>query len=98
MERDDLERELEKLHPASWGWALGCSGWDRQEAEDVLQTSYLKILDGRARFNGHSTLKTWLFALIRRTASESRRRSYLKSLGVLKFTRQAVSLPGSDPD
>lgn len=44
------ERHLEELHPASFGWALQCCRWDRQEAEEVLQTIYVKILAGQARF------------------------------------------------
>jgi RNA polymerase sigma factor (sigma-70 family) len=39
----------------------------------VLQTSYLKVLDGRAVFASRSTFKTWLFGVIRRTAAEHRR-------------------------
>ncbi len=69
-----LRRELADLHPKSFGWALACCRYDRLEAEDVLQTSYLKVLSGRARFDGRSSFKTWLFGVIRRTASEARRR------------------------
>ncbi len=47
-------------------------------AEDVLHSSYLKVLDGRAVFSGQSSFKTWLFAVIRRTASEQRRREMLR--------------------
>ena len=39
----------------------------------MLHTSYLKVLDGRAVFAGRSSLKTWLFGVIRRTAAEHRR-------------------------
>ncbi len=70
----ELERELERLHPKSFAWTIVCCGGDRHEAEDVLQSAYLKVLDGRARFAGHSSLKTWLFAVIRRTAAGRRRR------------------------
>ena len=73
----DIESELERLHPAGFAWALACCGRRREEAEDVLQASYLKILDGRARFAGRSTFKTFLFGVIRRTAAEERRRRLL---------------------
>jgi len=35
----------------------------------VLQTVYVKVLEGRARYDGRSTFKTWLFAVIRKTAA-----------------------------
>lgn len=74
MSRVDLEQELERLHPAAFGWALACCGGDRVAAEDALQATYLKILDGRAVFEGRSTFMTWVFGVLRRTAAEERRR------------------------
>jgi RNA polymerase sigma-70 factor, ECF subfamily len=79
------EQGLEELHPASFGWALQCCRWDRQEAEDVLQEAYVKALDGRARFDGRSRLKTWLFAVIRRTAAERRRGRWARALLSLRW-------------
>ncbi|HEV8580493.1 MAG TPA: RNA polymerase sigma factor [Thermoanaerobaculia bacterium] len=89
-----MERSLEALHPASFGWALGCCRWDREEAEEVLQTTYFKILDGRARFDERSSFKTWLFAVIRRTATERRRSRWLRSLAALRWRGGD---PGPDP-
>jgi RNA polymerase sigma factor (sigma-70 family) len=75
MEQCELERELEQLHSENWGWALACCGRDRDLAEEVLQTAYLRIISGRARFSGDSSLKTWVFGVIRLTArGEARRR------------------------
>jgi RNA polymerase sigma-70 factor (ECF subfamily) len=53
---------------------MQCCSRDRPVAEEVLQNVYLKILDGRARFGGRSTLKTWLLTLIRFTAADECRR------------------------
>ena len=64
---------LKALHADSFGWALACCDWHRQQAEDVLQESYLRVLDGRARFSGRSTEKTWFYGVIRRVAAEIRR-------------------------
>ncbi|HEV8215284.1 MAG TPA: sigma-70 family RNA polymerase sigma factor [Gemmatimonadaceae bacterium] len=75
MDRSELERELEDLHPESWGWALACAGRDRALAEDALQTAYLKVLSGRIRFDGRSRFKSWLFGVIRLTAMEEFRRA-----------------------
>jgi RNA polymerase sigma factor (sigma-70 family) len=87
----DLDDELARHHRAAFGWALACCRWDPTAAEDVLQTAYLKLLDGRARFAGHSEFKTFLFGVIRRTASEARRR---------RAVRAAFSLgmPGAEKD
>jgi hypothetical protein len=48
MEISELKAELEKLHQASFGWALHCCRHNRAEAEEVLQTVYLKILQGQS--------------------------------------------------
>ncbi|MGH7534514.1 MAG: RNA polymerase sigma factor, partial [Gemmatimonadales bacterium] len=75
---DDLATQLEGLHADAFGWALHCAGGDRTAAEDALQTSYLKILDGRARFDCRAAFRTWVFAVIRRTAAEERRRAAIR--------------------
>lgn len=89
--------ELAALHADCFGWALGCCNWNREEAEDVVQTVYLKILDGRARFGGRSSLKTWLFAVIRRTAAHHRRRRRLLDLLPERLLRREP-LPATAPD
>lgn len=38
----ELERKLEELHPYSFGWTLGRCGWNKEEAEEVLQMTYVK--------------------------------------------------------
>jgi len=75
MDRRELERELERLHADAWGWALACTGRDRALAEDALQNAYLRVLSGRARFEGRSQFKSWLFGVIRMTAMEELRRT-----------------------
>ncbi|MCI0434975.1 MAG: RNA polymerase sigma factor [Gemmatimonadetes bacterium] len=75
-----LRQTLSELHREAWAWALNCCDRNRADAEDVLHTTYLKILEGRARFDGRSSTLTWLFAVIRRTAADLRRRRYLRNL------------------
>ena len=96
-----LRRELEALHPDCFGWALACCGGDRTEAEDALHGSYVKVLDGRARFGGRSSFKTWLFGVIRRTAAERRRRRFWRRLLAIDDdgSKSVVdALIGSAPD
>ena len=78
-ERSALEADLENLHAECWGWALSCCARDRDLAEDVLQTAYLRIVSGRARFSGKSSFKTWVFGVIRMIARSERRRAWLWS-------------------
>ena len=80
MDISELQAELEKLHGASFGWALSCCRRDRAEAEEVLQTVYLKILEGKARYRGEANVKTWLFAVIRKTAITEQRKRLVRVL------------------
>ena len=92
----ETSNELEKLHPAGFAWALACCGRRREEAEDVLQTSYLKILDGRASFEGRSSFKTFLFGVIRRTASEQRRKRAIAGL-IFRSADDSPEAPAPPP-
>src|SRR5688572_29792525 len=95
MPPEDLAAQLECLHAAAFGWALSCCGGDRASAEDALQASYLKILDGRARFDGRASVKTWVFGVIRRTAAEERRG---KGRGLRRWLSLARLPLGADAD
>lgn len=70
----DLEKELRALHEASFQWAMHCAKGRRSEAEDALQEAYEALLDGSARFEGRSSLKSFLFGVIRNKARSVRRR------------------------
>jgi RNA polymerase sigma factor (sigma-70 family) len=79
-DEDTLRSRLEALHGESWSWSLACCRGDAAQAEDVLHLSYHKVLDGRARFDGRSSFKTWLFGVIRLTALDQRRWSWRRFL------------------
>jgi RNA polymerase sigma-70 factor (ECF subfamily) len=89
MEISELKAELEKLHAASFGWALTCCRQNHADAEDVLQMVYLKILQGKAVYRGESRLQTWLFAVIRKTAISECRKQVLRRLN-------SIVNPGSE--
>lgn len=92
MTPEELAEELRRLHKDSFGWALNCSGWDEQMAEDILQTAYLRVVSGKARFGGQSAFRTWLFGVIRRVGQEENRRRRVRASRLLQF-----SLIGSGP-
>jgi RNA polymerase sigma-70 factor (ECF subfamily) len=94
----DLGAELARYHADCVGWALTCCKWDRSEADDVLQTSYLKVLSGRAEFHKRSSFRTWLFGIIRLTALERRRRSLLHRFFVERSLDAVDAIdPAPDP-
>jgi RNA polymerase sigma-70 factor (ECF subfamily) len=89
-----MEAELEALHGESFGWALACCDRDRPLAEEVLQVTYVKLLDGSARFDGRSSFKTFLFGVIRRTAMEARRRRWLSAARLTRWHEARVEPSG----
>ena len=80
MDDVELRVQLERVHADCFGWAMSCCGRDRDDAEEVLQTVYLSVLDGRARYDARSSFRTWLFGVIRRTAASERRKAWLRGL------------------
>lgn len=81
---DTLRRAIADLHVASFAWARACSSAD---AEDVLQSAYEKVVSGAARFDGRSSIKTWLFGVIRITALEHGRRAWMRRLRLVPLAR-----------
>jgi RNA polymerase sigma-70 factor (ECF subfamily) len=97
LTRDELEAQLARLHEASFGWALSCCGWNDADAEDVLQTTYLKVVSGRARFGGRSAFRTWLFGVIRQTAREHGRRARSHRERAELLAREPAPASGPSP-
>jgi RNA polymerase sigma-70 factor (ECF subfamily) len=94
---EELESQVMALHSGSFSWALHCCGGDRSEAEDVLQSTYVKILEGRARYRAESSLKTWLYAVIRRTAADRQRR-HARRERILGWLGRTPSAPAPTPE
>jgi RNA polymerase sigma-70 factor (ECF subfamily) len=90
-----MRAQLEQQHEAGFGWAMACCRWDRDEAMEVLQASYLKVLDGKARFDGRSEFRTWLFGVIRRTAMEFRRRRTVREIALKGWFRKNPAPPAN---
>lgn len=61
----DWKDRLESLHHESYMWCLSCCNYDKEMAKDVLQNVYLKIYEDSATFKEKSSLKTWLFSIIK---------------------------------
>lgn len=90
MRASELRQHLEQHHAESYGWALSCCGQNAAEAEDVLQTVYLKVLEGKARYQGKSAFRTWLFAVIRKTAVDAYRKKKRHHLRLVPFEEEPL--------
>src|ERR1700730_9217260 len=89
-----LRSALEAHHVESYGWALSCCRRRGDEAENVLQLVYVKVLSGKAVFDGKSSFKTWLFAVIRKTAAQEHRQELLRRLRLSQIPK---ALDGKPP-
>jgi RNA polymerase sigma-70 factor (ECF subfamily) len=90
----DWRGELERLHKMSFAWALHCCRQRHEEAQDVLHEVYVRVLEGRARYSGRASTKTWLFAVIQRTAREQSRRHWVRTALIERWLQGG---PTSDP-
>ncbi len=63
----------------------------------MLQSVYVDVLEGRARFDGMASVRTWLFAVIRRTAASRRRRGLVRSVLLGRWARRRLEPVSPDP-
>src|SRR5688572_22258882 len=96
MDGAELEERLKALHNESFSWARTCCAGHASDAEDVLQTVYLHILQGKARFGGRAEFKTWLFSVIRNLAAKEMRRQMIRRIFLLRQDAAPPSCP-TDP-
>jgi len=68
MTENSLRRHLEENHREAVNWARQCCRFDEEAAREVLQVTYLKILEKKAVWKEHAAFRTWLFSVIRFTA------------------------------
>jgi RNA polymerase sigma-70 factor, ECF subfamily len=79
---------------------------NREEAEDVVQEAFLKAFKNLAQFRGDSTMGTWLFAIVRNTGHEWRRKQRGRVYLPLEFARdnddgsllEDIPDPGRNPE
>ena len=65
---------LEAMHGQVFGWALSRCDFDHATAEDLVQQAYVELLTGKARFDGESSLKTFVFAVVQNLSRNRYRR------------------------
>lgn len=65
---------LEAIHDQIFTWALSRCDYQRTVAEDLVQQTYVELLTGRAKFEGRSSLNTFVFAIVQNLARGRYRR------------------------
>ncbi|WP_237390293.1 RNA polymerase sigma factor [Fulvivirga sediminis] len=76
------------MHKEAFLWARQCCFYDSDTANEVLQQVYLKVLEGRAKYRGNSTVKTWLFSVVKYTAIDLlKKESKFSSLDMADISR-----------
>jgi RNA polymerase sigma factor (sigma-70 family) len=94
----ELATQLAALHAQNFGWALACCDRRREDAEDLLHDVYARVLDNGLRYDGRSSLKTWMFGVIAGMARSRRRRERLRALlGVSRAARIDTPAPSASP-
>jgi RNA polymerase sigma-70 factor (ECF subfamily) len=65
---------LAAIHDQVFGWALSRCDYERTVAEDLVQQAYVELLTGKAKFEGRSSLKTFVFSVVQNLARSRFRR------------------------
>src|SRR3954462_15284176 len=72
---------------------------DRASAEEVVQETWLAVLNGIDRFEGRSSLKTWLFRILtNRAKTRGQRDSRSLPFSALAGAEAEADEPSVDPD
>jgi RNA polymerase sigma-70 factor (ECF subfamily) len=102
MQDDNIKRQLEHHHKDCYGWALHCCNQDKEMAYDVVQASYLKMLEHQDTFREQSTFKTWAFRIIKNSAIDAFRKRKREAMIMKNETALAATSyddnPGNDFD
>ena len=102
-EETTLRSLLTQYHAQAWQWARQCCRYQDMMAEEVLQTTYVKVLEGGTQPRDWAAFKPWLFGVIRLTALEWWRKAAgagdvkaMASLGHALWDGPASILSGAD--
>lgn len=86
---------LKAVHEPVFGWALSRCQNDRMMAEDLVQQAYVELLSGKARFDGQSSLKTFVFSVVQNLAG-SRFRRLATRLRFVQMHAHGENVPTTD--
>lgn len=95
MNKIRLEHLLKEYHKNAFMWASQCCNYNREDGKEVLQITYLKILERKTVYGGQAGFKTWLFSVIRFTAIDYLKKKGISSeeLGELQLVEEEQQVP-----
>ena len=97
-DEEAFRRLIDEHSPALLRVAMGYVG-SRAAAEDVLQETWVGVLRGVGRFEGRSSLRTWIFRILTNTAkTRAARESRTVPFSSLGGEEAADGGPVVDPD
>jgi RNA polymerase sigma-70 factor (ECF subfamily) len=79
-------------------WRLCAALVDRASADDLTQETYLRAFGSLHRFEGRSTLRTWLLAIARRVCADALRSRRRRRLTVVSDDAVLRAVEGPDAD
>jgi RNA polymerase sigma-70 factor, ECF subfamily len=80
-------------------WRLCAALGDRQSADDLTQETYLRAFGALHRFEGRSSLRTWLLAIARRVCADAVRSRRRRRLTLVRDDADLEALdPGDGAD
>jgi RNA polymerase sigma-70 factor, ECF subfamily len=80
-------------------WRLCAALGDRQSADDLTQETYLRAFGSLHRFEGRSSLRTWLLSIARRVCADAIRSRRRRLLSLVRDDAELEALaPGDGAD
>src|SRR3954454_1953208 len=77
-------------------WRLCAALGDFQSADDLTQETYLRAFGSLHRFEGRSSLRTWLLAIARRVCADAVRSRRRRPFSLLRDDADLEALAGGD--
>src|SRR3954470_7692699 len=78
-------------------WRLCAALGDRQSADDLTQETYLRAFAALHRFEGRSSLRTWLLAIARRVCADALRTRRRRPFSLVRDDAALEALAANDP-
>ncbi|WP_107925511.1 RNA polymerase sigma factor [Lysinibacillus parviboronicapiens] len=88
-EKSQIEQLYDAYHRDVYHFALYYTN-SKQEAEDITQETFLKVLKQLRQLKDRNKIKTWILSIARNTAVDIHRKQKIKRLLTEKLNRQPL--------